>query len=100
MTTYDTLIIGSGFGGSMAAHTLVHAGQRVLMLERGGWVRRGPDNWQGDQVGLLSEHYATESPYVVVNFFAMTLTSSERMRSGTVQPSRLYSAMHCSANPL
>jgi choline dehydrogenase-like flavoprotein len=65
MTTYDTLIIGSGFGGSMAAHTLVHAGQRVLLLERGGWVRRGPDNWQGDQVGLLGEHYATESPYLV-----------------------------------
>ncbi len=65
MTTYDALIIGSGFGGMMAAHTLVHAGCRVLMLEKGDWVRRGPHNWNGDQVGLLSEHYTTESPYVV-----------------------------------
>ncbi|HEY3011159.1 MAG TPA: GMC family oxidoreductase [Gemmatimonadales bacterium] len=65
MTFYDALVIGSGFGGTMAAHTLIHAGQRVLMLERGGWVRRGFHNWSEDQVGLLSEHYLTESPYLV-----------------------------------
>jgi choline dehydrogenase-like flavoprotein len=65
MTTYDALIIGSGFGGMMAAHTLVLAGQRVLMLERGDWVRRSPRNWQGDQVGLLGDHYITDSPYLV-----------------------------------
>ncbi len=34
-------------------------------------------------------------------FFPMTmLTSSGLIRSGTVQPSRSYSAMHCSAKPL
>ena len=27
----------------MAALPLVQAGQRVLMIERGGWVARGPD---------------------------------------------------------
>jgi choline dehydrogenase-like flavoprotein len=65
MTSYDALVIGSGFGGTMAAHTLVHAGLRVLMLEKGTWVRRGPHNWTGEQVGLLGEHYAAESPYLV-----------------------------------
>jgi choline dehydrogenase-like flavoprotein len=65
MTTYDALVIGSGFGGMMAAHALVHAGLRVLMLERGDWVVRSPRNWDGDQVGLLSEHYHTDSPYEV-----------------------------------
>ncbi|HEX2249966.1 MAG TPA: GMC family oxidoreductase [Gemmatimonadales bacterium] len=65
MSTYDAVIIGSGFGGTMAAHTLVHAGLRVLMLERGAWVRRGPHNWTGDEAGMLGEHYATESPYLV-----------------------------------
>ena len=39
---YDALIIGSGFGGAMAAHRLVRAGWRVVMLERGDWVPRGP----------------------------------------------------------
>ena len=38
--------------------------------------------------------------FVVVIFFMMTLTSSDFSMSGTVQPSRLYSAMHCSAKPL
>ena len=65
MTTYDALVIGSGFGGMMAAHALVHAGLRVLMLERGDWVVRSPRSWQGDQVGPLGEHFHTDSPYEV-----------------------------------
>lgn len=65
MTTYDALVIGSGFGGMMAAHTLVHAGLRVLLLERGNWVARSRRNWDGDQVGLLGEHYHADSPYTV-----------------------------------
>ncbi|HET8653934.1 MAG TPA: GMC family oxidoreductase [Longimicrobiaceae bacterium] len=39
-TAYDTLIVGSGFGGVLCAHALVSAGQRVLMIERGGWLER------------------------------------------------------------
>lgn len=63
--THDVIVIGSGFGGTMAAHALVDAGRRVLMLERGGWVARGPQNWAPDGVGELTEHYATETPYYV-----------------------------------
>ncbi len=29
----------------MTARQLVRAGMKVLMLERGGWVQRGPENW-------------------------------------------------------
>ena len=63
--TYDVIVIGSGFGGSMAAYALMAAGRRVLMLERGGWVARTPANWAPEGVGELTEHYATETPYRV-----------------------------------
>ena len=63
--TWDAVVIGSGFGGSMAAHALVRAGQRVLMLERGGWVARGPESWMPGSVGLSTPSYSTQSPYHV-----------------------------------
>jgi len=34
----DAIIIGSGAGGSAAAYSLVKAGKRVLMLEKGGYL--------------------------------------------------------------
>lgn len=63
--TWDAIVIGSGFGGAMAAHALVNAGQRVLMLERGGWVGRRPDDPDFGRAGLRSRHYSMESAYQV-----------------------------------
>lgn len=60
---YDAVVIGSGFGGSMAASELIRGGARVLMLERGDWVRRGPENWNEGAVGPLTPYYSTETPY-------------------------------------
>jgi choline dehydrogenase-like flavoprotein len=63
---YDAIVIGSGFGGAMVAHQLVSAGLRVLMLERGDWVHRGPENWAPEGSLELTPHYSTESPYRMV----------------------------------
>ena len=60
------MVIGSGFGGCMAALELVAAGWRVLMLERGGWVERGPQNWLADGAFTLTPHYAADSAYRVL----------------------------------
>ncbi|MBE3072680.1 MAG: GMC family oxidoreductase, partial [Acidobacteria bacterium] len=62
---YDAIIIGSGFGGSMAAHRLVSAGWRVVMLERGPWVERGPHSADPAASMMLTPHYSTESAYCV-----------------------------------
>ncbi len=62
MNNYDAIIIGSGFGGSMTAHKLVNAGKKILMLERGDWVKRGPENWEASQTLELTPQYDKKSP--------------------------------------
>jgi len=59
---YDVIVIGSGFGGAMAAHAPALAGARVLMLERGGWVERGPHNWEPSGAMELTPFYSKETP--------------------------------------
>ncbi len=34
---FDAIVVGSGFGGTVAASQLVEKGKRVLVIERGGW---------------------------------------------------------------
>jgi choline dehydrogenase-like flavoprotein len=42
---YDVIVIGSGAGGGTLTHALAPTGARVLLLERGGWLPREPENW-------------------------------------------------------
>ena len=64
---YDAIVIGSGFGGAMTAYQLVRAGMQVLMLERGDWVPRGPENWGIQGSVDLTPHYDKSSPVRVVS---------------------------------
>ena len=47
----------------MAAHRLVSAGARVLMIERGEWVRRGAEAWLPSASLELTPAYAKDIPY-------------------------------------
>lgn len=62
---YDYIIVGSGFGGSMLALKLIEKGKKVLMIERGKWVKRGPDNWGPTASIDLTENYDKSLPYHV-----------------------------------
>jgi len=62
---FDVIVIGSGFGGAFAARELVRAGLRVVMVERGRWVERGPRNWEADGAVLRTEAHAPDSAYRV-----------------------------------
>ena len=42
MKTYDVVIVGSGFGGAVAAYELSRAGLDVCLLERGPWFASNP----------------------------------------------------------
>jgi len=41
---YDVIIIGTGAGGGTLAHRLAPSGKRILLLERGGYLPREPEN--------------------------------------------------------
>ena len=63
MSDYDVIIIGSGAGGGTLAHRLAPSGKRILLLERGGYVPREPQNWDTQAV-LLDERYPTTERWV------------------------------------
>ena len=48
--SYDVIVIGSGAGGGTLAHRLAPSGKRILVLERGDWLRREPQNWLSQDV--------------------------------------------------
>ena len=58
---YDVIIIGSGAGGGTLAHRLAPTGARVLILERGDYVRREKDNWDSHAVNVAPKYHTKES---------------------------------------
>ncbi len=50
MTHYDVIIVGTGAGGGTLARHLAPSGKNVLLLERGGWLRREPQNVSAQEV--------------------------------------------------
>ena len=57
---YDVIIIGTGAGGGTLAHKLAPSGKRILLLERGGYLPREPENWDSNEVFLKSRYVTTE----------------------------------------
>jgi choline dehydrogenase-like flavoprotein len=50
MSHYDVIVIGSGAGGGTLARHLAPSGKRILLLERGDWLPREPQNWLAQDV--------------------------------------------------
>jgi choline dehydrogenase-like flavoprotein len=60
---YDVIIIGTGAGGGTLAHRLAPSGKRILLLERGDYLRREPDNWDSKAVFVRSKYKTHETWY-------------------------------------
>lgn len=60
---YDVIIIGTGAGGGTLARKLAPSGKRILILERGGFVKREPDNWNSRAVNVDARYNTKEVWY-------------------------------------
>jgi len=60
-THYDIIIIGSGAGGGTLLHRLAPSGKRILVLERGEYVPREPDNWSPRAVNVEGRYNTRET---------------------------------------
>jgi choline dehydrogenase-like flavoprotein len=59
---YDVIIIGTGAGGGTLAHRLAASGKKILLLERGPYLPREPENWDSKEV-FLKERYLAETEH-------------------------------------
>ncbi|MGY8824391.1 MAG: GMC family oxidoreductase N-terminal domain-containing protein [Candidatus Latescibacterota bacterium] len=69
LESYDVVVVGSGFGGALAAHALTRAGRRVLLLERGRWAHRDALDWDQREI-LLNQRYRGQTPLLVKQYGA------------------------------
>jgi len=60
---YDVIIIGTGAGGGTLAHRLAPSGKKILLLERGGYLPREPENWDSREVFGRERYVTTERWY-------------------------------------
>jgi choline dehydrogenase-like flavoprotein len=58
--TYDVIVIGTGAGGGTLAWALAPTGKRILLLERGDYVPREPENWSTRAVNLEGRYQTAE----------------------------------------
>ena len=70
MSHYDVIVIGSGAGGGTLVHRLAPSGKQILLLERGDWLPREPQNWLAQDVFVDNRyvsadtwHYSDGSPF-------------------------------------
>jgi choline dehydrogenase-like flavoprotein len=57
---FDLIIIGTGAGGGTLAYALASTGKRILILERGDYVRREKDNWNPRAVNVEGKYNTKE----------------------------------------
>jgi choline dehydrogenase-like flavoprotein len=63
MDSYDVIIIGTGAGGGTLARRLAPSGKRILLLERGDWLPREPENWLAQDVFVDNRYVSPDTWY-------------------------------------
>ncbi len=63
MSDYDVIIVGTGAGGGTLARHMAPSGKRILVLERGDWLPREPENWSTADVFIRNRYISPDTWY-------------------------------------
>lgn len=63
MDHYDVIIIGSGAGGGTLAWKLAPSGKKILIIERGNYLRREKQNWDPAEVFPKNRYVSKDTWY-------------------------------------
>jgi choline dehydrogenase-like flavoprotein len=63
MSDYDVIVIGSGAGGGTLVNRLAPSGKKVLLLERGDFLTREPQNWRAEDVFVDGRYQSEDTWY-------------------------------------
>jgi choline dehydrogenase-like flavoprotein len=63
---YDIIVIGSG---ALAWH-LARSGNRILTLERGGWLNREPENRDAEEAFLNNRYVSADVWHLLLPVFS------------------------------
>ena len=61
MSKYDFIIIGTGAGGGTLACHLAPSGKKILLLERGDWLKREAQNWSTEEVFVKNRYISKDT---------------------------------------
>ena len=61
MSSCDVIVVGSGAGGGTLARYLAPSGKRILLLERGDWLPREPQNWAAHDVFVENRYVSPDT---------------------------------------
>jgi choline dehydrogenase-like flavoprotein len=81
MDRFDVIIVGTGAGSGTLARHLAPSGKRILLLERGDWLAREPQNWSAAEVFI-------DNRYVSPDTWATSCSSGSGQRRAVEQPAR------------
>src|SRR6201995_759622 len=59
--SYHVIVIGTGAGGGTLARHLAPTGKRILLLERGDWLPREPQNISADEVFVANRYVSSDT---------------------------------------
>ncbi len=57
------IVVGTGAGGGTLARHLAPSGKRILLLERGDWLPREPENWSSEAVFVDNRYVSPDTWY-------------------------------------